>query len=708
MVLGLAVAGWLLMAMRPKLGLVTRLWSSDSARAFGVMSVVLLLLLAIAPAKNHFSEWRHYQNQYRGLIRSRADAVSLERRLQPGIQQIWMPEYGVVDRCTTCHVALKETSLADVSAQPFRVHPPIPHSLTEFGCSTCHRGQGAATTVEEAHSSTKAWEQPLVPAKYIESSCGQCHLNNLAGTPQLNYGRKLLAREGCVRCHLVRQPDGTRMTGTDAPPTLQHITQKTTREWIYAWIKNPQAYSPTATMPNFGLSDDDARDVTAFLMAQSTSIALPGLSDAKPAAAKSSPDPTAGASLYGESFCASCHAVQNAAGTLVGGDLGPELTKIGTKAKPEWLGSWLRNPGAYDPETRMPHYRFSEPQIATLEGFLAAKADPDFVANVHLPDATAQQVAHGKALVNEYGCASCHAINGIRRPDNFAPELSRVGSRPLAQLVFAAGMRHTLPDYLGAKIRNPRSFGPSLKMPQFGLTAQQVDALTTALLALTDRAQSQPPALRIAAQPESHYDPAGSAGQLIRDLRCFSCHQINGRGGDMAPDLTWEGSSAQPKWLADFLKNPNTLRPALTRRMPKFNLSESEIKALSDYIMTAYQDPAFERDSIPASYAPALVEQGRQLFYSKYACQSCHIVDSAKDKGYVGPTLSQVGSRLTPAWIFQYLKNPQELRPGTIEPNQHLSDDDARALTAYLMSLTGKQTKTHSAMTAHTPQEVGR
>ncbi len=705
--MGLAVAGWLLMTVRQKLGLITRLWSGDSARAFGLVSVLLLVSLAIAPAKDHFSQWRHYQNQYRAVIRNRADAVTLERHLQSGIQQIWIPEYGVVDRCTSCHVALKETSLANVSTQPFRPHPPIPHVLTEFGCSTCHRGQGAATTVEEAHSSTKAWEQPLLPAKYIESSCGQCHMGNLAGTPQLNYGRKLLAREGCVRCHLVREPDGTRVTGTDDPPSLQHIAQKATREWIYAWIKNPQAYSTSATMPNFGLSDDDARDITAFLVSQSTPISLPSASP-KPVAAKSATGAIAGASLYGESFCASCHAVQNAAGTLVGGDFGPELTKVGSKVKPEWLESWLRDPASYNPDTRMPHYRFTEQQIATLAGFLEAKTDSDFLANAHLPDATPQQIAHGKSLVNEYGCASCHDINGVRRPENFAPELSRVGSRSLAQLIFAPSMAHTLPDYIAAKIRNPRSFGPGLKMPHFNLTTQQVDALTTALLALTDRAQTQPAALRIASQPQSHYDPAGRAGQLIRDLRCFSCHQINGRGGDMAPDLTWEGSSVQAKWLADFFKNPNTLRPALIRRMPKFNLTDAEIKQLSDYILAVYQDPAFERDSLPATYPPSMVEHGRQLFYSKYACQSCHIVDPAKDKGYIGPTLSQVGARLTPAWIYHWLKNPQELRPGTIEPNQHLSDDDARALTAYLTSLAGKQPKAKSVAAVHAPQEASR
>ena len=83
-------------------------------------------------------------------------------------------------------------------------------------------------------------------------------------------------------------------------------------------------------------------------------------------------------------------------------------------------------------------------------------------------------------------------------------------------------------------------------------------------------------------------------------------------------------------------------------------------------------------------------------------------MDPAKDKGYVGPTLTQVGSRLTPAWMFHWLKNPQELRPGTIEPNQHMSDEDARALTAYLSSLKGQAAKTRAAVKGHSEQEVGR
>jgi mono/diheme cytochrome c family protein len=671
-----------------------KLWAKffgDSARAFGSVSVILLLSLAIAPAKNHFSEWRHYQKGYQALISTRSDAVTLKRHVEPGLQQIWHPELDVVDRCTTCHLGVKEATLADVSTAPYRKHPSVPHSLTQFGCVMCHRGQGPATSVEEAHHATEAWEQPLLPAKYIEAGCGQCHLAPLAGTPVLNQGRKLLGQKGCVHCHTIKLADGSVMKPTDDPPELSHIAEKTSREWIFAWIKNPQAYAASASMPNFGFSDDDARDISAFLIAQSTPSAY---AQRIAAAKKESADPkalTEGPSLYGQSFCASCHASQNAAGNLVGGDVGPELTRVGKKLKPEWLREWLRDPGAYDAGTRMPHYRFTEQQLGILSGYLQTKADNDLLANVHLDPATQKQIDHGRSLVGEYGCASCHVINGVKKPENFAPELSRIGSKPFAQLAFPKDVKHSLPDYLNAKISNPRAFGSGLKMPKFAVSPSEIDALSTALLSLTDRANTPPPSLRIVSQHESTYQPAGKAGQLIRDLRCFSCHAINGHGGDMAPDLTWEGSSVQRQWLLEFFKNPNTLRPALIRRMPKFNLSDAEITTLTDYMLTVYQTPAFDRDGIAASsLTPQLADQGRQLYYSKYRCQSCHIIDARQDKGYIGPVLSGVALRLNPAWMYQWFKSPQVLRPGTIEPNQAISDADALALTAYMMTLKKK------------------
>jgi len=678
------------MSIREKLIATRRTLFGDSARAFGTLGLFLLLLLAIVPYRDHFRKWYRYQRGYLGLIRGRDDALTLQRRFQGGVHQTWIPELGVVDRCASCHVAMKETSLRNVSMQPFRPHPPIPHSLDEFGCVLCHRGQGVATTVIEAHSSTKAWEEPLLPARYFEASCGQCHMDKLVGTPRLNSGRALLARYGCVECHSLTLPDGARVVPADDPPSLEHVSQKTTREWIFAWIKNPQAYSSTATMPNFQLSDNDARDISAFLISQSTPVAGGGTPPVSTTpAAPSDADTKAGSSAYGESFCASCHAMQNAAGTLVGGNVGPELTGIGTKAKPDWLREWIRNPKAYDPETLMPHYRFDEKQLSLIAGFLGTETVPDFVANIHLEAATAPQIAHGKQLATEMGCAVCHRINGIHRPEDFAPDLTAVGSRPIAKIVFVPGMEQTLPAYIQAKIKQPRSFGTALKMPQFNLSTTQVENLVTALLAQTDGATALSPRLRIAGHPATNYEPAGAAGRLMRDLNCFSCHTINGRGGDMAPDLTWEGSAVQRDWLLKFFKNPNTLRPALIRRMPKFNVTDGEAATLTDYILTAYQTPAFDRDAMHPDSDSAAIEEGRQLFYSKYACQSCHIVDPKKDKGYVGPTLTQVGDRLNAAWIYQWLKGPQTLRSGTLEPDWKMSDSDARLLTAFLMAQRG-------------------
>jgi len=107
--------------------------------------------------------------------------------------------------------------------------------------------------------------------------------------------------------------------------------------------------------------------------------------------------------------------------------------------------------------------------------------------------------------------------------------------------------------------------------------------------------------------------------------------------------------------------------------------------------MTVYQTPEFDQDSGSEIVDFASVERGRQLFYSKYACQSCHIADFKTDKGYIGPALAEVGSRLTSTWILHYLKDPQKLRPGTLEPDQHISDEDARDLTAFLSTLKAKK-----------------
>ncbi len=135
----------------------------DPVRAFGPSALYCCWRLPSRLPRSTFPQWHSYQHHYLTLIHDRGDAVSLRRRFQPGIHQIWLPELGVVDRCTTCHLGLNEASLGDVKLQPFRKHPVIPHSLAGFGCVICHGGQGAATTVAEAHHSNEPAKNRYCP-----------------------------------------------------------------------------------------------------------------------------------------------------------------------------------------------------------------------------------------------------------------------------------------------------------------------------------------------------------------------------------------------------------------------------------------------------------------------------------------------------------------------------------------------------------------
>ena len=58
---------------------------------------------------------------------------------------------------------------------------------------------------------------------------------------------------------------------------------------------------------------------------------------------------------------------------LIGGDIGPELTKVGSKVNLDWLVSWLRDPESYLPHAQMPRYEWSEEDIYKLTKYVTTK-----------------------------------------------------------------------------------------------------------------------------------------------------------------------------------------------------------------------------------------------------------------------------------------------------------------------------------------------
>jgi mono/diheme cytochrome c family protein len=670
-----------------------------------VTSIVFLVVLAISPFKDYRREWKQYKRSYVKFAQTRPDTKKLLADYSFSIDQIWLPGMNVIDRCTTCHQGITQASLADSSVpHPFRAHPPIPHNVRDWGCTMCHRGQGPATEVAEAHESTLAWEQPILPTHFLQASCGTCHQADLPQTPQLTRGRQLLASLHCQGCH--------RLPGIERPPMLgpdlSSIGTKVSREWIYKWLKEPRSIvdndgntvvngyetGDEPRMPKFRLAEDELRGLSAYLSMQKAKPLAPYNIDPRIVAAwsKNSELASQGELRFRQMFCSTCHAlaVTRAGETkLIGGDIGPELTKVGSKVKPEWLIAWLRDPQTYLPHTRMPRYGWSDEDLYKVTQYIETKlTDSDLLATVpQLGPASEQDIQLGRRLFLEKGCASCHVIEGISPQKDFGPDLSALGAKNASDLEFSnSKIPHNLVAYIRAKLQDPVSVNPVARMPRYNWTPSDLDAVTTALLSL----KGSPPtsALQNLAVPrkESSFHPTGSFAEVYDRYKCYVCHKFGGYGGDLAPDLSYEGSRAQRQWLVEFLKNPQTLRPTLVLRMPQFNMSEKDATTLADYIGLVLQHP----DANPASadvkqFTPAMAALGKQLYEVKYQCQSCHTIGGTG--GYVGPNLNNAGNWLTPAWIEAWLRNPQALIPDSIEPRRNFTENEVQALTAYLVTL---------------------
>src|SRR5579863_6869735 len=65
-----------------------------------------------------------------------------------------------------------------------------------------------------------------------------------------------------------------------------------------------------------------------------------------------------------------------------------------------------------------------------------------------------------------------------------------------------------------------------------------------------------------------------------------------------------------------------------------------------------------------------------------YGCFLCHRIDDFG--GNVGPKLNGVKSRKTREQLFAWIKSPSSIKPGTIMPEFHLSNDEILKIISYL------------------------
>lgn len=651
-----------------------RLWL-----AFAVSSVACLAVLAVSPVKDHFREYRHYQNEHRSLLLEAAStAQELHRAqvVQVGVRQIWLPQLGNrVDRCPSCHLGVDDASMAS-APQPHRLHVETPHTpadIDRFGCVVCHRGQGRATSREEAHGEVVDWDSPLLPLPYVEASCGVCHRGEVPEAALLSRGRALIERAGCLGCHELRSAEPWESTA----PSLDGLAQKTHPEWLRAWLASPQELRPGTWMPDFQLSDEEVEALAAFLWVQPP-VREVETDDELPAG-----DYERGRTLFRESRCISCHTVDGR-----GNGSAPELGGIGSKVKRNWLVAYVAEPHLFEGTTPMPRYHFSRQELLDLSQYMMEDlVDPSAPAP-EAPFRPAQNaIEEGERLYVKYGCAGCHRIAGREDVAQTGPTLTGIGAKPVKLLDFGArrDLPRRLPDWLAAKLAAPRSFREELRMPEFGFDEDELTALVTALLSATG--EEVPEDYRVATVPtHAGPPPVGRFGELVRRYRCLSCHEIRGLGADISTaPLTFEGSKVKRQWLEEYLLLPTAIRPILTDRMIPLRMPQEEASFLAEMMSNVYLDDGIPMDLLPRGPAAEQAARGRRLFFERYGCQSCHQVEGTG--GYYGPPLDGSPEKLHAGWIVWWLEGPQRWRDDVRCPDFGLAENDAYDLAAFLVSV---------------------
>ncbi len=649
------------------------------------------------------------QQQMKGL-RDKLDNFKFE------IKQINLAEAQLVDRCESCHLAIREpvsipraemVKLAGKDGAAFTSHPNPEllkvHDPERFGCSPCHGGNGRATTgVEKAHGLYHHWLWPLWDKENAEAGCHQCHTTDLVlkHATTINEGKELFRWKGCHGCH--------RFEGFDPEPEQLFNTRQTIRKLEddrrQAELESQRLEDRAAK--DTSLSDEQVRQV--YQQAENLRVSVSRI-DAR----------LEQVDLQAKNLLQEIKKV------------GPSLKEVRVRLRKEWIPVWLENPHAFRPTTKMPRFRLEKEEREAIAAFVWQSG----VAG-RLPAQTPGDPARGKELLETRGCLACHSIGEGPQAmgGTFAANLSRVGEK-------------TNYDYLVRWIHNPRErtlpycpyekrdIGPDdyarkglpfvfdldhSKCPNDGheLQVQQMTIMPNLRLSWQEARDIATYLMTQKKVGPSAYPPASYLDEpkmkqrglvLVRNYGCAGCHEIAAleEEGRIGTELTNEGSkpierldfalltrqAQNEDWydhkgffgrkLADpavfdkgRLKPPTLIEGDMVKlserlKMPNFELQKPEITALTTFLLGA-ADPTIPQFM---QYRPA--DQRRDIqegwwIVKKYNCQGCHVVEIGQAsvlmtlpryqqpdwKEQLPPRLTSEGARVSPQWLIHFLKNP--------------------------------------------------
>ncbi|MCW8133398.1 MAG: c-type cytochrome [Planctomycetota bacterium] len=270
-------------------------------------------------------------------------------------------------------------------------------------------------------------------------------------------GKQVFAQVGCLACHSTTAAKD-KYAFNNHGPDLSRIGEKVHPAWLFDWLKNPKHYWAETRMPSLRLSDDEAANLTAYLLETMKS------EHAAPAA-----EPEAPAWAY-DALIRDLLA-NNTPDFQIARRLGdPDGLVRGELLKKVKFGI---RPGE-DKKSDLGTGEWTEPQIEAVVKILDEMGkDDEGKARVKKAFYT------GSSLIQQYGCFACHNIQGWTNAPLSCVNLNGEGDKDVDKFAFGnAHIPHTRWDWIYLKIARPRVYDEGaleitkpndrLRMPWFG------------------------------------------------------------------------------------------------------------------------------------------------------------------------------------------------------------------------------------------------